>query len=253
MIACGEAEGGSNLSNLSTFGKFVQNIKKLVCTAGVWLGRRRSGRPAPRPRRTLLSRRHILRLIRMILTRFLWPITIREAATPAQSIFPARPSPPTAGRRSHASPRLAVKVPLPAPKAILLPCPTSQPGPGSPCGLTQPAALRGSVGISPLLLRMLPVGHIFAFTMRATTIANLVGLTTTLPPHSMGVCIFPGALPLCPVATYSSDNGATWHAPITVAGPSPFIRDVQITGDLNGNGVVYLAGMDEGGGGFPHN
>ena len=33
----------------------------------------------------------------------------------------------------------------------------------------------------------------------------------------------------------------------------PFIRDVQITGDLAGNGVVYLAGMDEGGGGFPHN
>jgi hypothetical protein len=53
--------------------------------------------------------------------------------------------------------------------------------------------------------------------------------------------------------TFSSDNGATWHAPITVAGPSPFIRDVQITGDLSGNGVVYLAGMDEGGGSFPHN
>ena len=28
---------------------------------------------------------------------------------------------------------------------------------------------------------------------------------------------------------------------------------MQITGDLSGNGVVYLAGMDEGGGGFPHN
>ena len=55
------------------------------------------------------------------------------------------------------------------------------------------------------------------------------------------------------VATYSSDNGATWHAPITVAAATPFIRDVQITGDLSGNGVVYLAGMDEGGGGFPHN
>jgi len=54
------------------------------------------------------------------------------------------------------------------------------------------------------------------------------------------------------VATYSSDNGATWHAPITVAGPTPFIRDVQVTGDMSGNGVVYLAGMDEGGGGFPH-
>jgi hypothetical protein len=28
---------------------------------------------------------------------------------------------------------------------------------------------------------------------------------------------------------------------------------VQITGDLSGNGTVYIAGMDEGGGGFPHN
>ena len=54
-------------------------------------------------------------------------------------------------------------------------------------------------------------------------------------------------------ATYSSDNGATWHAPITVAPASPFIRDVQVTGDMSGNGVVYLAGMNEGGGGFPHN
>ena len=32
-----------------------------------------------------------------------------------------------------------------------------------------------------------------------------------------------------------------------------FIRDVQITGDMSGNGTVYIAGMDEGGGGFPHN
>jgi hypothetical protein len=54
-------------------------------------------------------------------------------------------------------------------------------------------------------------------------------------------------------ATYSSDNGLTWHAPIQVAPANPFIRDVQITGDLSGNGVLYLAGMNEGGGGFPHN
>src|SRR5262245_42217488 len=50
--------------------------------------------------------------------------------------------------------------------------------------------------------------------------------------------------------TYSSDNGATWHSPINVV-PS-FIRDVQITGDL-ATGDLYIAGMDEGGGGFPHN
>ena len=34
---------------------------------------------------------------------------------------------------------------------------------------------------------------------------------------------------------------------------STFIRDTQITGDMSGNGTIYIAGMDEGGGGFPHN
>ena len=34
---------------------------------------------------------------------------------------------------------------------------------------------------------------------------------------------------------------------------SGFIRNVQITGDMSGNGTIYIAGMDEGGGGFPHN
>ena len=123
---------------------------------------------------------------------------------------------------------------------------------GLPCGLIQPAALRGSVGISPLLPRMLPVGHIFAFTTPRPTIANPAGPTTTRLRHSMGACIFRGATAVPSTATYSSDNGATWHAPIQVAPASPFIRDVQVTGDLSGNGVVYLAGMDEGGGGYPH-
>ena len=54
-------------------------------------------------------------------------------------------------------------------------------------------------------------------------------------------------------ATYSTDAGASWHAPVQVANGTPFIRNVQITGDLSGNGVVYIAGMDEGGGSFPHN
>ena len=53
--------------------------------------------------------------------------------------------------------------------------------------------------------------------------------------------------------TFSTDNGTTWHAPVVVSNTSTFIRDVQITGDLSGNGTVYIAGMDEGGGGFPHN
>src|SRR6478752_2656678 len=43
-------------------------------------------------------------------------------------------------------------------------------------------------------------------------------------------------------ATYSSDNGTTWHAPIQVT--TSFIRDVQITGDKV-TGDVYIAGMDE--------
>ena len=47
--------------------------------------------------------------------------------------------------------------------------------------------------------------------------------------------------------TYSSDNGTTWHAPIAVT--ANFIRDVQITGDKV-TGDVYIAGMDEMGGGL---
>ena len=53
--------------------------------------------------------------------------------------------------------------------------------------------------------------------------------------------------------TFSTDNGTTWHAPVVVSNTGTFIRDVQITGDLSGNGNIYIAGMDEGGGGFPHN
>jgi hypothetical protein len=51
--------------------------------------------------------------------------------------------------------------------------------------------------------------------------------------------------------TVSTDDGNTW-TPHQVTSGSPFIRDVQITGDLV-TGDVYIAGMDEGGGGFPHN
>jgi hypothetical protein len=45
--------------------------------------------------------------------------------------------------------------------------------------------------------------------------------------------------------TYSSDNGTTWHAPISV-NPG-FVRDVQITGDKV-TGDVYIAAMNENGG-----
>ena len=55
------------------------------------------------------------------------------------------------------------------------------------------------------------------------------------------------------MSIHSTDGGATWSSPATVINGATFIRDVQITGDLAGSGTVYIAGMDEGGGGFPHN
>jgi hypothetical protein len=50
---------------------------------------------------------------------------------------------------------------------------------------------------------------------------------------------------------FSTDNGLTWTNERQITSGSPFIRDVQITGDLV-TGDVYIAGMNEGGGGFPH-
>jgi hypothetical protein len=51
---------------------------------------------------------------------------------------------------------------------------------------------------------------------------------------------------------FSTDNGTTW-AQRTISNTGTFIRNTQITGDMSGNGTIYIAGMDEGGGGFPHN
>ena len=51
----------------------------------------------------------------------------------------------------------------------------------------------------------------------------------------------------------STDNGPTWSSAIMVSTQNTFIRNMQITGDMSGNGTLYIAGMDEGGGGFPHN
>jgi hypothetical protein len=56
----------------------------------------------------------------------------------------------------------------------------------------------------------------------------------------------------CLFSTHSSDGGATWSTPVQVQTENVFVRNVQITGDLV-TGDVYIAGMDEGGGGFPHN
>src|SRR5207237_8716681 len=45
-----------------------------------------------------------------------------------------------------------------------------------------------------------------------------------------------------------SDIGTTWTSPITLNGS--FIRNIQVTGDLQGSGRVYVAAINEGGGGF---
>jgi hypothetical protein len=53
-----------------------------------------------------------------------------------------------------------------------------------------------------------------------------------------------------------SDDGKTWTGPVVVSNTGTFMRDVQITGSPRGstitkgdNATVFLAGMDEGGGG----
>lgn len=48
---------------------------------------------------------------------------------------------------------------------------------------------------------------------------------------------------------YSTDNGNTWTTERQITDGGPFIRNVQITGDLV-TGDVYIAGMNEGGGGL---
>jgi hypothetical protein len=51
---------------------------------------------------------------------------------------------------------------------------------------------------------------------------------------------------------YSTDNGLTWTNSRQITTGTPFVRNAQITGDL-ATGTVYIAGINEGGGGFPHN
>jgi len=58
------------------------------------------------------------------------------------------------------------------------------------------------------------------------------------------------------LSTVHSDDGVTWSSPVRVENSSTFVRDVQITGSPVGasryegtNSTVFIAGMDEGGGG----
>ena len=112
-------------------------------------------------------------------------------------------------------------------------------------------------GISPPIPRTQIAGPISAFTRAAATTASLAGQTTTRALPSSGTCIFPGTTLTwvrgALVVSRSTDNGSTWSSAITVANTGTFIRNTQITGDMSGNGTIYIAGMDEGGGGFPHN
>ena len=118
--------------------------------------------------------------------------------------------------------------------------------PGSPSGLMRVAAVRASVDTSPPIPRTRIAGPISVFTTAAVTIESLVGRITTPPLRSANRMyvswndfnVGGGAL----FVTYSSDNGTTWHSPISVT--PTFIRDVQITGDKV-TGDVYIAGMDE--------
>jgi hypothetical protein len=52
----------------------------------------------------------------------------------------------------------------------------------------------------------------------------------------------------CLFVTHSTDDGASWSTPVQVSPNGIESRDTQITGDMSGNGKVYVAGMNENGG-----
>jgi hypothetical protein len=52
----------------------------------------------------------------------------------------------------------------------------------------------------------------------------------------------------CLFVTHSTDDGASWSTPVQVSPNGTESRDTQITGDMGGNGKVYVAGMNENGG-----
>jgi hypothetical protein len=52
----------------------------------------------------------------------------------------------------------------------------------------------------------------------------------------------------CLFAAFSTDNGATWSSPVQVSPNGTESRNTQITGDMSGNGDLYIGGMNENGG-----
>jgi hypothetical protein len=52
----------------------------------------------------------------------------------------------------------------------------------------------------------------------------------------------------CLFTTFSTDNGATWSSPVQVSPNGTESRNTQITGDMSGNGAIYIGGMNENGG-----
>ena len=155
-------------------------------------------------------------------------------------------------------PRPTVKAPSTIPWAIPLFCTTSRAGNGSPSGSSMAVRRLASAGTSPALLRTRIAGPIILAFTTAVGDDRESGWADNNPSSP-----FFGRMYVSwndfnvgqrrSSLRFSSDNGATWHSPIMVSHTGTFIRNMQITGDMAGGGAVYIAGMDEGGGGFPHN
>ena len=147
-------------------------------------------------------------------------------------------------------PRL-VKAPLPVLRAILLFCTTRPTRPGSPCGSTQPAALRASGGYKSTTPS--DPNSWTHFCVHSKSSADRESGCADNNPASP----FFGRMYIswndfnvaCGAAAASSsftprDGGTTWSSPVQVSTGADFIRNVQITGDKV-TGDVYIAGMNE--------
>src|SRR4029077_4468199 len=156
--------------------------------------------PAPRPLRTLFSRRHTLTLTLITPTR-LSSLTTTRDAQPVITFRPYR-SLPTVASPSPVSPLPGAAAPSPIPLATQLFCTTGQPPPGSPSGSTGTAAVHWA-DTSPQPRRTRIAGPISAFTTTAVTTESLVGPTTTQALPTSGTCTFPGTTLILPTPTSS--------------------------------------------------